>query len=188
MSVHTHLYAAKLKTRVLAFEPSPGNYYLLMRNIEVNEAQDLISSYCIAFCDETRLAEFHMSNTQLGAAYSSFGEALDPLGSEFIASYRQAMVGYTIDEFVARFAPPFPNHLKIDVDGIEEEVIDGARETLSDERVRSVLVELDESRKGYSKTVEILQAAGLHIRAKAHPPEFDNSAFANQYNFIFSRE
>ena len=132
---------------------------------------DLISSYCIALCDETRLAEFHMSNTLIGAAYSSFGEALDPHGKEFTASYRQAMVGYTIDEFVASFAPPFPNHLKIDVDGIEDRVIEGARETLSDKRVRSVL-----------------RNAGLQMREKSHPPEFDNSAFADQYNFIFSRE
>ena len=149
---------------------------------------DLISSYCIALCDETRLAEFHMSNTLIGAAYSSFGEALDPHGKEFTASYRQAMVGYTIDEFVASFAPPFPNHLKIDVDGIEDKVIEGARETLSDKRVRSVLVELDESRENHSETIRILRSAGLQMREKSHPPEFDNSAFADQYNFIFSRE
>jgi hypothetical protein len=60
------LYAALRGLSVLAFEPSPGNYFLLSRNIELNGFDNLISSYCIAFNDDKRLDSFFMANTELG--------------------------------------------------------------------------------------------------------------------------
>lgn len=47
------LYAALKGLLVLSFEPSPSNYYLLNRNIEINKMDDKISAYCIAFNDTT---------------------------------------------------------------------------------------------------------------------------------------
>ena len=41
------LYASLIGNRVLAFEPAPGNYYLLSRNIEINDFDEKISAYCI---------------------------------------------------------------------------------------------------------------------------------------------
>jgi hypothetical protein len=52
------------------------------------------------------------------------------------------MIGYTIDAFIETFGVPVPTHLKIDVDGNDHLVLAGARKTLADPRLRSVLVEL----------------------------------------------
>lgn len=57
------LYAAKRGARVLSFEPSPGNYYLLSRNIEINALDEAIAAYCIAFASASGLDTFYMSNT-----------------------------------------------------------------------------------------------------------------------------
>ena len=53
------------------------------------------------------------------------------------------MLSTTVDEFVRDYAPPFPNHIKLDVDGNEEQILRGAAATLSDPRLRSLLVESD---------------------------------------------
>jgi len=113
------LYAAQRGVAVQAFEPAPGNYYLLHRNIELNHLDHLIDSYCLAFNDESRLDAFHMSTTDLGGSTSSFGEPTDWKGETYVAKFKQSMIGFTVDGFIAQFAPPRPHHIKIDVDGIE---------------------------------------------------------------------
>lgn len=182
------LYAALKGLLVLSFEPSPSNYYLLNRNIEINKMDDKISAYCIAFNDTTGLDAFYMANTELGGALNNFGEAVDWQGKVFTPSLKQAMVGFSIDDFVQQFSPLFPNHIKIDVDGIENRIIKGAINTLADKRFRSLLVELDTERIEYCKEVtDIIEISGLKLFKKVHATEVDNSKFSNVFNHIFIR-
>ncbi|MBC8228155.1 FkbM family methyltransferase [bacterium] len=182
------LYAALRGLSVLAFEPSPSNYYLLSRNIEINKMDESISAYCIALNNVTKLDSFYMANTELGGALNSFGEARDWQGNVFEASLKQAMVGFSLDDFIQQFNPPFPNHIKIDVDGIEDSIIKGANDTLKDSRLKSVLIELDTARKEYTGEVTgILKNAGLVLSKKEHAPMFDGGKFKNVFNHIFTR-
>jgi len=182
------LYAALRKLTVLSFEPSPSNYYLLSRNIEINKMDDRISAICIAFNDITRLDSLYMANTEFGGALSSFAEAVDWQGKPFTASLKQAMIGFSIDDFVQQFNPPFPNHIKIDVDGIENKIIKGAKNTLSDIRVKSILIELDSGREEYCHAViELVEKAGIKFYKKKHAPMFDDSHFSFASNHIFIR-
>jgi len=182
------LYAALRDIDVMSFEPSPGNYYLLNRNIEINKMGNRISALCIAFNDTTRLDSLYMANTKLGGALNSFAEAVDWKGQSLTVSFKQAMIGFSIDDFVRQFNPVFPNHIKIDVDGIENRIIKGAELTLSDKRVKSVLVELDSSRDDYCKDViAAIEKAGMKFKKKQHAPMFDNGAYSDCYNYIFMR-
>jgi len=182
------LYAALRGLSVLAFEPSPSNYYLLGRNIEINKMDENISAYCIALNNVTKLDSFYMANTELGGALNSFGEARDWQGKVFDASLKQAMVGFSLDDFIEQFNPPFPNHIKIDVDGIEDSIIKGANETLKDNRLKSVLIELNTERKEYTGEVTgIIENAGLALSKKEHAPIFDCGQFKNVFNHIFIR-
>jgi len=147
------LYAAFRQVKVRAFEPSAPNYYLINRNIELNGLDDRISAYCLAFTDASGLDLFYMSNTELGGALNSFKDQVDWQGQAFRAAVKQAMIGYSIDDFLERFRPDFPNHIKIDVDGIENKIIAGAAKTLGDPRLKSLLVELDSSRVKYCDSV-----------------------------------
>ena len=182
------LYAALRDIAVISFEPSPSNYYLLNRNVEINKMDNRISALCIAFNDTTRLDSFYMANTELGGALNSFAEAVDWKGEPFPASFKQAMIGFSVDDFVRQFNPLFPNHIKIDVDGIENKIIKGAKHTLSDKRVKSILLELDSSRGNYCKEVMgAIEKAGMTFVEKKHAPIFDNSQFSDGYNYIFMR-
>ena len=52
------------------------------------------------------------------------------------------MIGFTVDDFIAKFGAACPTHLKLDVDGLEWPILQGARATLSDARLRSAMVEI----------------------------------------------
>jgi FkbM family methyltransferase len=182
------LYAALRNSVCFSFEPSPGNYYLLNRNIEINKMDDRVFALCIAFNDDTRMDSLYMSNTEIGGALSSFAEAIDWKGKHFTASFKQAMIGFSIDDFIAQFRPLFPNHIKIDVDGIENKIIKGAAKTLSDRRLKSILIELDSSREDYCReVVEAIEKAGMTFKEKKHAPMFDRGDYSDGYNYIFVR-
>jgi len=182
------LYAALKGLYVLAIEPSPGNYYLLNRNIEINKMDNRVSALCIALNDQTKLDSFYMSNTVLGGASSSFAEAIDWQGNPFTPSFKQAMIGFSIDDFIEQFNPPFPNHIKIDVDGIENKIINGAKSTLSDKRVKSILIELDTESEDYcNEVIKTIEQSGMRFFKKKHAPEFDNSKYSTIFNHIFIR-
>ena len=138
------LYAALRPTiDVLAFEPSGSNFAALNRNIELNRMSERVRGYCIAFAAETRLDALNMANTGAGEVMHGFGTETDQFGGAVATTFRQGAVGYAIDDFVTTFAPPLPTHVKIDVDGIENEILRGGRETLAAPSVRSIIVEIE---------------------------------------------
>ncbi len=129
-----------------------------------------------------------MSSTKAGGAHNTFSEARDWQGKTFEASLRQATMGYSIDGFIKQFSVPFPNHIKIDVDGIEGSIIEGGSSTLKDSRLKSMLVELDSGRKEHTgKIINILDNAGLPLLKKEHAPMLDVGKYKNCYNYIFAR-
>jgi len=160
----------------------------LSKNVELNGMGENIASYCLAFNDETRLDAFYMSTTDLGGSMSSFGEATDWRGQTYVAKFKQAMIGYTVDEFVERFTPPFPHHIKIDVDGIEKKTIKGASRTLADKRLKSVLVELNTEWADYAEILGLFEAAGLKLHKKEHAAMFDSTELRAVFNHIFVRQ
>ena len=157
------LYAALRDLRVVAFEPSAGNYYLLNKNIEINKMDGRICALCVAFTNNTILDLFYMANTEIGCAMNNFGKAVDWRGDSLINPFRQAIIGYSMDSFIEQFNPPFPNHIKIDVDGIEDKIIDGAQKTLKDKRVKSILIELNTSKDTHNKVIAILSVYGFEL-------------------------
>ena len=164
------LYAAlKPDMEVLAFEPSAFNYHVLNRNIEINRMDDKILSFCVAFNDMTLIDHLYMVDTHVGGALSSFAESINWHGEKFFAKYKQGMIGFSIDDLIEQFLPSFPNYIKIDVDGIEGKIIDGAKKTISDDRLRSLLVELDATREEYCQNIiERLEGGGMKLTARKH--------------------
>jgi len=179
------LYAARAGkiSRVLAFEPSPWNFTALVRSAQLNGWSDRIASYCLAVSDQTKLDTLHMKHAFFGSAQCSFGEPVDQWGGELDVAFEQASIGFSIDRFIEVFEPPFPNRIKIDVDGLDGAIAEGMRETVLDERVRSVLIEIDEARTGELDRVrKIMSAGGLEL---TNPPP--QGGWVESNNFCFAR-
>lgn len=181
------LYAALRLNTVMAFEPAAINYFLLNRNIEINNMDKKIFSLCMALNDISCLDSFYMSSTEGGRALHSFSESVDFKKIPFTADFSQAMIGFSIDDFIDKFDPPFPTHIKIDVDGIENKIIAGARKTIKNNNLKSLLIELDMERKDHKKVISILEYAGMKLRAKQHTIKSGTGRFSSIRNYIFVR-
>ena len=176
------LYAAlRPGVSVLAFEPAPASYAALCRNVEANGSGDRIEALCIALSDKTRIGMLNMSATNAGNSFNSFESTKDCFGRELQIRFRQAAVGFSIDDFRRLFAIEPPNYLKIDVDGIEQQILDGAADTLTDPALHSVLIELEsEETERNTGIVARLERAGFALAQRG--PNHAGSA-----NAIFTR-
>jgi FkbM family methyltransferase len=125
-------------SHVVALEPAFANYDALCRNVLLNRMTDAITPLPLGLGEATRLASLACEMTDAGAAT----HALDGGGK---AAYRQPTLVYSLDDLVESFGLPAPTLVKIDVDGSERAVLEGAAATLSRPEARSVIVEVDVS-------------------------------------------
>lgn len=179
------LYAAlRENTRVLSFEPSAFNYFILMKNIDINRMDGKISALCLAFSDSSALSCLNMNYLEIGDSCHSL-IAYGDRGDRADVNLQQAVLSMSIDDFIRNYNPPFPTHIKIDVDGVEPEIIKGAAKTLSDPRLRSVLIEIDENKPKDLKIVDDMKHAGFNSFVKKQAPGFGEPSM---YNCIFEKK
>jgi len=139
------LYAARrLKgdCKVLAFEPEALNYAKLNRNIVLNGLVGTVVPYCLAVTERTALDLFYVKTFAPGAALHAMHRPVTQGEEPFPPQNQQGVMGLSLDDLVGRFGLPAPNHIKIDVDGIEAAIIRGARKTIAAPSLRTALVEV----------------------------------------------
>lgn len=147
--------ACRLGARVIALEPDPDNYHVLKRNLELNQC-----TYA------------HVLNIAAGgqeevhALYDSGNGA--PVGYSLLQATKPSKVKCSVDVRPLDVAiPPFLDHdwvklLKIDVEGVELEVIQGARDLLT--RTRYVIVEvLPSTESRLLETLDLVKPLGFKL-------------------------
>jgi FkbM family methyltransferase len=153
---------------VRAFEPAAASYGALCRNIEANRLGDRVHAYCVAISERTELGRLNLSGTNPGSVFNAFESTDDCFGNEIGVVFRQGTVGFSIDGFRRLFGLAAPNYLKIDVDSIEERILAGARQTLRDPDLRSVLLELEATDTARNTRLrDALQAAGFGLTLRS---------------------
>ena len=177
------LIAAKFhqsKVRVYAFEPSYDNFYHLASNIIKNNCQDVIFPMNVPLSSESGINVFNYRSFKPGGSGHALGKPQTTRGEEFDAVFKQYLISCTIDQLVYEWKLPFPNHIKMDVDGMEFEIIKGAQKTLADDRLRSVLIEFSDLNPNLNEMLNIVQSKGLKFISKT-------TIDKNVFNFLFSR-
>lgn len=155
--------------RVVALEPSAITFATLCANAVLNDVGDVLIALQIALGEETTLTTLALRDLASGSAFHVLGGGsvrhppFEPMWSQPVLSFR-------LDDLLAQFALPFPSHLKIDVDGHELAVLLGAPRTLDDPRVRTVLIEIEESNA--DEVTETLTGHGFSLDAR-HQREDD---------------
>jgi FkbM family methyltransferase len=124
---------------VLAFEPSFATYDQLCRNILLNGCEASVIPHLMCLTERPGLVRFGHTSLAPGSALHISGGT--PEGQTSIV-YWQEIPGFSIDFLVSQFGFPVPNHIKIDVDGSELNVLRGAADTLDSDRVRTIQVEV----------------------------------------------
>jgi FkbM family methyltransferase len=153
--------------RYIGIEAAPGNYAVLKANVERLGPQ--FSAVQCVLTNEPKPVMFDLSGTpsQLGA--SATGEALQGLSLDSIPEVRGLdRVGL----------------LKIDVEGAELELLDGARETLG--RTNHVIMEIHHSEigdDGVARVFEILDRDFDHVVYEQSPDHRQSNAFFRRRTF-----
>jgi FkbM family methyltransferase len=110
--------------KVYAFEPYPGNYELLVKNIEANNYTNIIP-VCKAVSSTSGTLRFFGSSTNHGR------HSLEP-SNVFNLANEFEVEGITLDEYFQQVVKSQQiDILKIDVEGAEQLVIEGSRTILA---------------------------------------------------------
>lgn len=183
------LYAAKARrAKVFAFEPSIFNLEILGRNIALNELTNQILIVPTALSDQSGFAKMNHSTTEWGGALSSFGVDFGADGEALPTEIAYQTLGMRADELVDSGLLPQPDHIKIDVDGIEHIILRGASELLKN--TKSVLVEINEDFTAQRDLSDsYLTSAGLLLVGKERSifTASAGSKTPNVYNQIWAR-
>lgn len=136
---------------VWSIEPEAANHALLVTNLSAN-GLDSARAVRVALSDKAGRGELRLSSSEAGAACHELG-GTGPL--------MQPVEVETIDRLIASKRVRAPDHIKIDVDGIEPKVLAGATKALR--RARSLLIEVDPRKTGHAKMVAGLAKRGFHL-------------------------
>lgn len=145
------VYAAVMRdASVYAFEPEALNYAELNKNIYLNELHGRVLAYCLALSDVDKVDRLLLSDFGLGISYHDFEENSWTSDKQFAADWKvskdnrreQGCIGRRLDSLLAE-GIPVPQHIKIDVDGLEHRVVEGMIETLRRSELKTVLIEIN---------------------------------------------
>jgi FkbM family methyltransferase len=156
------VYAAmRKKAKVYAFEPLAANYGVLNQNIHLNALSGQVTALCLALHNKVMLSHLNVSAMLPGKAGHSFENPVGAGNTVFEPSFLQGMIGIPMDQFVRTYDAPFPNHVKIDVDANEPQVVSGMKSLLSDSRLKSIAIELNTDWSKHAEIIEIITASGF---------------------------
>ncbi|MFZ3321262.1 MAG: FkbM family methyltransferase [Usitatibacter sp.] len=188
VGMYTIWAAVTRKCQVYAFEPEAQNYAVLNRNIQLNDVASRVRAYCMGLSDATGLSVLNMADMRVGGSNHSVGEALDFEHKPMQTNFVQGCYAAKLDELVAAHEMPVPNHIKIDVDGFEPKVIAGARETLRDPAVKTLLIETNQNLADHMAMVAELNALGFkHEESQVARAERKAGTFKGVAEYVFRR-
>jgi FkbM family methyltransferase len=166
--------------KCIAIEPSPFSFVEMAHNIMANGLSDLVVAINAAVSDERVIAPMNYASVSLksGGSGAIFETTVDNTGKNMAGAGRLQQPGFAIDDIVKWPGVPFPNHIKIDVVGNQGRILIGARETLRDSRMKSVMVELhaDLPEEDHFARDALRQAGFI----QAHPSHTSNVFFIRQ--------
>lgn len=134
------LYAAKKGVKVMAFEPSAINLGLLAEHIQLNGLDKNVSPVCVALGRETKMETLHLADMSYGGAGNGLGSAENQFSS-YKPVFAQGIPAFRGDDFCRLFNIPVPDHIKLDVDGIEAQILEGLSGVLP--QVKTITVEVE---------------------------------------------
>lgn len=137
------LAAASRGAQVVAFEPHFASYHVICRNIFANGLQDQVRVFPLALSAEESFGTFYLTDIFAGNSLNQFGKPVESTDPLYNAVIPQAAISTSLDAFVNR-TENCPNHIKIDVDGLETDILAGAQQTLANPLLKSVCIETTE--------------------------------------------
>ena len=152
------IVAARLCRQVVAFEPDPRSLTLLRKHVDANACSnvDVVSVALGAIAGSAMLHQATATNTGMT---SLVNRRASTVGAVAVPVMRA-------DDYLREHPDLSPTVIKIDVEGAEEQVIEGARELLGACRPRAIVfeAEADTGRRPVNQRVmELFDEAGYDL-------------------------
>jgi len=171
------LIAARLhgnRVPIVAIEPAFDSFAALVRNIQANALGAVVMPLHLALFDETGVRPFYRSRLGAGSASHTIGAALDYARQPFAPAAVEHVLACRLDDLVRVFGVPRPTRIKLDVDGVEQQVLAGAAEVLSSApcEVFTELIEANAHDQRPLEVVELMRGLGYQQTeiAEHRPP------------------
>lgn len=198
------LYAACLypNMKIYAIEPHSSNYERIIENINLNNFKN-IYPLRIAMGAVAKWGYLYSKDKMAGTSGHQLDCAIDEYGKEFKPFDKQLVHIQKIDDVagfmdrpewaLSKLDIPFPNHIKIDVDGREGDILAGMMKTLDQLALRSVLIEINNYKREGDQIIDLFLNAGFsmaneynrienHSRLRRKGTDIENIIFTRPYN------
>ncbi|RYZ21625.1 MAG: FkbM family methyltransferase [Chitinophagaceae bacterium] len=132
VGIYSVLAAGVRKCKTLAFEPNAATFEILQKNIQLNQSATLVQ------CE----------NKGVGSKIATLRFTLDGDTTNHVVSHAEKGVPFADNSIVPldQYSNEWqPNLIKIDVEGFETEVINGAPGILRQQNLKAILIELNGS-------------------------------------------
>jgi len=172
IGVYSLYYAMLHKSKVFAFEPQYQNNYILEKNIQINKLENFISVIPNPVYNKSKLEFLYSGQDNVpGSSDTTFIEKSEIKASK---KKKKSTLSFSLDFLVKNFLIPKPNLIKIDVDGNEHAVIEGAIKTINSSSCKSILIETFSKTEKYTKKIleknfylhNVSRANKIYIRKK----------------------
>ena len=180
------------KSTTIAFEPSSSNLRVLTRNISINNLEKNIKVVSIPLTNKKNTFQ-EMKEGQFieGGAMNSFGEKFDFEGKELQTTMKYNLLGTTMNYFIENSILEIPDYIKIDVDGIEHLILEGAGKFLTNQKVKSLSIEINENfKEQYKQVLDLMEKNKFRILHKKFNDDFqlEGSKFNKTFNYVFIKK
>ena len=180
------------KSTTIAFEPSSSNLRVLTRNISINNLEKNIKVVSMPLTNKKNIFQ-EMKEGQFieGGAMNSFGENFDFEGKEFQTNMKYNLLGTTMNYFIENSILEIPDYIKIDVDGIEHLILKGGDKFLNNQKVKSLLIEINENfKEQYEQVLDLMEKNKFRILHKKFNKDFqlEGSKFNKTFNYVFIKK
>jgi FkbM family methyltransferase len=135
------VYAAKRKKNieVISFEPDPKNFVSLIKNVELNEISKIVLPLSLAVDNEDGITNFTCDDNRTGRSGGQIRKNL------INALYSYRVFALSLDTLVLKCNFPEPTHVKIDIDGRENNVLKGMKKIFELGIIKTLLIEFNNS-------------------------------------------
>ncbi|MCR4322393.1 MAG: FkbM family methyltransferase [Candidatus Brocadiaceae bacterium] len=149
---------------IYCFEPEYSNLNALKENIVCNKMMHKANIYSVAISNFIGFSKLHLQDITTGSAcHTESRKPINLTHEGYPVVWTEGIVSVTLD-YLCEQLGVIPNAIKIDTDGNEDKVLEGAVKTLSNSNLRSLVIEMPHENKGKSDLCyEILKSAGLYL-------------------------
>lgn len=174
------LYAGSQGHQVYSFEVAEANFSGLKENLEANPHLTNIEIFNIGIADKKRRVKLRCESTEIG--HHKTLELDNFSASSQIISYNHVteIDVDSLDNIIEEKGLPYPDYLKVDIDGSEYAFLLGSPKVLSN--CKSMVIELCTTSDFYEECVEILEGNGFNLIKTYHIP-----GESGLDNFVYSK-